>query len=103
MNRRIDKLEARTRALCTHNTIPLLLVPLETGITHMTIAEYNAAGGMLKLPFWTNPNTLNLKASKSLLDTVPTVDMTSICHPVDTHISLHEESPALHERNHNLI
>ena len=100
---RIDKLEARAQVLCSRHTAPVLLVPLETGTAHMTVAEYNAAGGMLLLPFWTNPNVLNLKAAKSLLNAVPSADMTDICHPTEPRYIPPAESPVPPERNHNLI
>ena len=100
---RIDKLEARAQALCIQHAAPVLLVPFETGTARMTIAEYNAAGGILLLPFWTNSNVLDLKAAKSLLDAVPTVDMTDIYRPPEPRHIPPAESPKPPERNHNLI
>ena len=44
MSSRLDKLEARARALRTRGAAPVLIVPLETGCVRMTVAEYNAAG-----------------------------------------------------------
>ena len=72
MSNRIDRLEARAQALSIRVTEPLLDVPTVDGITRMTIAQFNAAGGILALgPCWKNPDQMNLRAARKLLDAVP--------------------------------
>ena len=103
MSSRLDKLEARARALRTRGAAPVLIVPLETGCVRMTVAEYNVAGGIQALPFWTNPDALNLKAAKALLDAVPSVDMADICRQTKPRRKPPADAPTPPERNHNLI
>ena len=49
------------------------MLQIETGndTECMTVSQYNAAGGMLAMPHWTNPEALNLRAARQLLAAVP--------------------------------
>lgn len=71
MSSRIEQLEARAQALQAKTAVPVLLIESENGIQRMTVSEYNAAGGMSALPFWKNPEALNLRAARQLLGAVP--------------------------------
>ena len=70
MTGRIDRLEARARTLSAQNGPVVLQIETETGTERMTVSQYNAAGGMLAMPHWTNPEALNLRAAQKLLDAV---------------------------------
>ena len=67
MNNRLERLEARARTLSAQ-TAPVVL-QIET--ERMTVSQYNAAGGMAVMPFWKNPEALNLRAARQLLAAVP--------------------------------
>lgn len=72
MNSRISKLESRALALSKRNCEPLLEVPTVDGSTRMTVEQFNAAGGIWELgPCWKNPDQMNLRAARMLLDAVP--------------------------------
>lgn len=51
----------------------VLLIETENGSQRMTVSQYNAAGGMLAMPIWKNPEALNLRAARQLLAAVPSV------------------------------
>ena len=70
MSNRIDRLEARVQALSAQ-TAPVVLIETENGSQRMTVSQYNAAGGMLAMPIWKNPEALNLRAARQLLAAVP--------------------------------
>lgn len=71
MTGRIDRLEARAQALSAHTAPVVLLIGTENGTQRMTVSQYNAAGGMLAMPIWKNPEALNLRAARQLLAAVP--------------------------------
>lgn len=72
MSNRIDRLEARVQALSAQTAAPVvLLIETENGSQRMTVSQYNAAGGMLAMPIWKNPEALNLRAARQLLAAVP--------------------------------
>ena len=73
MSSRLDKLEARAHVLSTQTAPAVLLIESETGPQRMTVSQYNAAGGMLAMPIWKNPEALNLRAARQLLTAVPSV------------------------------
>lgn len=73
MSNRIDRLEARAQALQAQTAPVVLLIETENGTQRMTVSQYNAAGGMLAMPIWTNPEALNLRAARQLLTAVPSV------------------------------
>ena len=50
MSNRIDRLEARARALSAQTAPVVLLIETENGSQRMTVSQYNAAGGMLAMP-----------------------------------------------------
>ena len=71
MSDRIDRLEARAQALSAQTAPVVLLIETENGPQLMTVRQYNAAGGMLAMPIWKNPEALNLRAALQLLAAVP--------------------------------
>ena len=71
MSNRIDRLEARAQALSAQTAPVVLLIETENGSRRMTVSQYNAAGGMLAMPIWKNPEALNLRAARQLLAAVP--------------------------------
>ena len=71
MSNRIDRLEARARALSAQTAPAVLLIETENGSQRMTVSLYNAAGGMLAMPIWKTPEALNLRAARQLLAAVP--------------------------------
>ena len=73
MTGRIDRLEARARTLSAQNGPVVLQIETETSTERMTVGQYNAAGGMLAMPIWKNPEALNLRAARQLLTAVPSV------------------------------
>lgn len=73
MTGRIDRLEARAQALSAQTAPVVLLIGTENGTQRMTVSQYNAAGGMLAMPIWKNPEALNLRAARQLLTAVPSV------------------------------
>ncbi len=73
MSNRIDQLEARAQALQAKTAPVVLLIETENGTQRMTVSQYNAAGGMLAMPIWKNPEALNLRAARQLLTAVPNV------------------------------
>ncbi len=73
MSNRIDRLEARAQALQAKTAPVVLLIETENGTQRMTVSQYNAAGGMLAMPIWKNPEALNLRAARQLLTAVPSV------------------------------
>lgn len=73
MSSRIDRLEARAQALQAQTAPAVLLIETENGTQRMTVSQYNAAGGMLAMPIWKNPEALNLRAARQLLTAVPSV------------------------------
>lgn len=73
MSSRIDRLEARAQALSAQTAPVVLLIETENGTQRMTVSQYNAAGGMLAMPIWKNPEALNLMAARQLLTAVPSV------------------------------
>lgn len=64
MSNRIDRLEARVQALSAQTAPVVLLIETENGSQRMTVSQYNAAGGMLAMPIWKNPEALNLRAAR---------------------------------------
>lgn len=73
MSNRIGRLEARAQALRAQTAPVALLIETENGTQRMTVSQYNAAGGMLAMPIWKNPEALNLRAARQLLTAVPSV------------------------------
>ena len=71
MSNRIDRLEARVQALSAQTAPVVLLIETENGSQLMTVSQYNAAGGMLAMPIWKNPEALKLRAARQLLAAVP--------------------------------
>lgn len=71
MTGRIDRLEARAQALSAQTAPVVLLIGTENGTQRMTVSQYNAAGSMLAMPIWKNPEALNLRAARQLLAAVP--------------------------------
>ena len=72
MSNRIDRLEARVQALSAQTAPVVLLIETENGSQRMTVSQYNAAGGMLAMPIWKNPEALNLRAVSYTHLTLPT-------------------------------
>ena len=68
--RRLTELE---RKLDAQTAPAVLLIETENGSQRMTVSQYNAAGGMLAMPIWKNPEALNLRAARQLLAAVPSV------------------------------
>lgn len=73
MVNRIDRLEARVQTLSAQTAPVVLLIETEAGPQHMTVSQYNAAGGMSVMPLWTNPESMNLRAARQLLAAVHSV------------------------------
>lgn len=73
MSNCIDRLEARAQALQAQTAPVVLLIETENGTQRMTVSQYNAAGGMLAMPIWKNPEAMNLRAARQLLTAVPSV------------------------------
>ena len=73
MSNRIDRLEARVQALSAQTAPAVLRIETENGSQRMTVRQYHAAGGLLAMPIWKNPEALNLRAARQLLAAVPSV------------------------------